>query len=133
MANCEEVSPRDQLRIAVQQICPVSGQKLGAHGTPLKVRVGKEIVFLCCRGCLNGKVNDQHWRRIHANFARAQQKCPVMNRPLPKNPKWVIVEGHIIYVCCPPCTEKITADPETYLRKVDALYTASLQARQGPQ
>ena len=32
---------RDQLRIAVQRICPISGNKLGANGAPLKVKVGQ--------------------------------------------------------------------------------------------
>ena len=32
-----EQQRRDDLKIAVQKICPVSGQKLGAHGKPIKV------------------------------------------------------------------------------------------------
>jgi hypothetical protein len=129
LASGQELSQRDRLRIAVQEICPVSGHKLGEHGSPVKVRVGKETVFLCCQGCLKGKINPQHWATIHANFARAQGQCPVMDHPLPANPKWTLVEGQIIYVCCPSCIKKITADPKTYLGKVDELYSASLQAR----
>ena len=121
---------RDQLRIAVQGICPISGQKLGSMGTPIKVKVGKETVFVCCRGCLQKQINPQHWATIHANFAKAQRICPVMKHELPKNPKWTIVEGQIFYVCCPPCTKKIAADPKAYLQKLDELYTASLRARQ---
>ena len=120
----------DQLHIAVQAICPTSGEKLGAHGQPIKVKVGKETVFLCCQGCLKRKINPQHWATIHTNFAKAQRICPVMKHELPKKPKWTIVEGQIVYVCCQPCTKKIAADPKTFLRKVDELYTASLQARQ---
>jgi hypothetical protein len=126
-AGAQELSAGDRVRIAVQGICPVSGQKLGEHGIPLEVRVGKETVFLCCRGCLKGKINPKHWGTIHANFARAQGQCPVMNQPLPPNPKWTIVEGQIIYVCCPSCIKKITADPKTYLRKVEEFHSASLQ------
>ena len=129
-ASAQELSQHDQIHIAVQEICPVSGQKLGDHGAPLKVKVGEEALFVCCRGCLNGKqVNPQHWATIHANFAKAQRICPIMKKELPANPKWTVVEGQIVYVCCPPCIQKINADPETYLKKVDALYSASLQAR----
>ena len=53
-----------------------------------------------------------------------------MKKELPANPKWTIVEGQIVYVCCPPCTKKIVADPETHLRAIDELYVASLRARQ---
>lgn len=121
-------SQHDQLRIAAQQICPVTGAKLGSHGTPVKVTVGqqKEEVFLCCKGCLKGQLDANHWKTIHANFAKTQAKCPVMGHDLPENPKWTIVDGQIIYVCCPPCTKKIAAEKEKYLTKVDELYVKSL-------
>ncbi len=109
--------------MAVQEICPVSGQQLGAHGKPIKVKIGEEQLFLCCRGCLQQKVNPEHWATIHANFAKAQAKCPVMDKPLPDKPKWTIVEGQIVYICCPPCAKKLAADPKTYLQKVDELYS----------
>ncbi len=51
-----------------------------------------------------------------------------MKHELPDNPKWTIVEGQIVYVCCPPCTEKIAAEPALFLKQVDELYLASLQA-----
>lgn len=129
----QELSQRDQLRVTVQEICPISGQQLGSMGTPIKVQVGKETVFLCCKGCLQKQINPQHWATIHANFAKAQRICPVMKHELPKNPKWTIVEGQIVYVCCPPCTKKIVAAPKKYLQDVDKLYLAALEARQSPR
>lgn len=131
-ADQEQVK-RDQIRVAVQEICPSSGNKLGEHGAPIKVKVGEETVFLCCQGCLKSKINPQHWATIHANFAKAQRICPIMKKELPANPKWTIVEGQIVYVCCPPCTEKIAGDPKTHLRKIDELYLASLRSRQNPR
>lgn len=133
ISTAQELSRRDQLKAAVQQICPVSGNQLGAHGQPLKVKIGQEEIFLCCKGCTKGQVKPQHWATIHANFATAQGICPVMKHELPKNAKWAIVQGQIFYVCCPPCIEKIEADPATYLRKLDELYSASLQANQRRQ
>lgn len=129
LASAQELSKSDQIHIAVQQICPISGQKLGEHGAPVKVKIGEEHLFVCCRGCLEGKdVNPQHWATIHANFAKAQRICPIMKKELPTRPKWTIVEGQIFYVCCPPCSEEIAADPETYLRKLDELYLSSLKS-----
>ena len=84
-------------------------------------------MFLCCKGCLKSKIDAKHWATIHANFAKAQVQCPVMKKTLPKNPKWTIVEGRIVYVCCPPCIKKIEANPKTYLKMVDELYAASLK------
>ena len=120
-----KLTKRDQLRVAAQKICPVSGQKLGSMGTPLKIKIGPEELFLCCKGCTTGQVNAKHWGTIHANFAAAQGQCPVMEKPLPKSPKWTIVNGQIVYICCPPCSKKIQADPKTYLTKLDALYAKS--------
>ena len=119
---------RDQIRITVQQICPISGTKLGDHGSPVKVKVGEEHVFVCCKQCLKKKIDTNHWATIHGNFAKAQKICPVMKHKLPKKPKWTIIKGQIVYVCCPPCTKKIEAKPESYLTKMDELYSASLKA-----
>ena len=127
--KAQQLSKRDRLKIATQEICPISGNKLGEHGSPLKVKVGKEAVFVCCKGCLQNKIDPKHWATIHANFAKAQQICPVMKHKLPKKPKWTIIEGQIVYVCCPPCTKKIQADPEKHLQQIDQLYTASLKAK----
>ena len=121
---------RDKIRVAVQGICPMTGAKLGSMGAPIKVRIGQEEIFLCCKGCLTKQVNPQHWATIHANFASHQAKCPVMNKALPKNPKWTIVNGQIVYICCPPCTKKLAAEPEKYLKMIDGYYLASLQAKQ---
>jgi YHS domain-containing protein len=131
-ADKEQIA-RDRLRTAVQKICPVSGNKLGEHGAPIKARIGKETVFLCCKACLQGKVDAEHWATIHANVASAQAKCPVMDKALPKNAKGTVVEGQMIFICCPPCAKKITANPKTYLQKVDQLYTASLKEKQPPK
>ena len=129
VVSAQELSKSDQIHIAVQQTCPISGQKLGEHGSPVKVKIGDERVFVCCKGCLQDKVNPEHWATIHANFAKAQRICPIMKKELPANPKWTIVEGQIFYVCCPPCTEKIAADPKAYLQKLDELYTVSLKRK----
>jgi YHS domain-containing protein len=122
-----EQAKRDQLLAAVQQICPVTGNKLGEHGTPVKVKIGKEEVFLCCKSCVKGKVEAKHWATIHSNFAKAQGSCPVMKKALPKNAKWTIVNGRVVYVCCPPCIKKIESEPEKYLKIVDQSYSASLK------
>ncbi|MFO0915902.1 MAG: hypothetical protein U0795_23285 [Pirellulales bacterium] len=128
-AWAQEPSKRDQIHIAVQEICPISGERLGEHGSPIKAKIGEENLYLCCKECLKGKVNTKHWAKIHANFAKAQGICPVMRKELPTKAKWTIVKGQIVYVCCPPCTKKIAADPDTFLQLVDELYDESIQDR----
>ncbi|MBM4090669.1 MAG: hypothetical protein FJ276_14795 [Planctomycetes bacterium] len=129
VAPAQSPSPRENLHITVQKICPISGETLGQRGQPVKVRIDEETVYLCCKACLKNEVNPRHWITIHANIAKAQRICPVMKHELPDNPKWTIVEGQIIFVCCPPCIPKIEADPATYRRQVDQLYEKSLKDR----
>ena len=126
----KEAQRAAEIRMTVQAICPVSGQKLGGHGKPVAVKIGEEEVYLCCKGCAKGKVDAKHWATIHANFAKAQGICPVMGHALPKDAKWTIVHGRIVYVCCPPCIKKIEAGPDPYLKKVDELYAASLEKKE---
>ena len=132
--SAKEVQQKhDQRHSAVQAICPMTGNKLGEHGPPVKVKIGEEEIFLCCKACLKKPVNTKYWATIHANFAKAQGICPVMKNKLPKNPKWAVVNGAIVYVCCPPCIKKLNAEPVKYLRDVDALYAASLKKKHKPE
>lgn len=118
----------ETLHQAVQQICPVSGQRLGDHGPPVRVLVGEQQqeIFLCCKSCLDKQIDPGHWATIHANMAKAQQICPVMKNPLPAKAAWQIVGGRVVFVCCPPCLDKIAAKPKPYLAAIDELYAESL-------
>jgi hypothetical protein len=58
----------DRAGIERQQVCPVTGGKLGAMGTPIKVLVGDQPIYLCCKGCL-GKVQ----KNPDAYFAKAAE------------------------------------------------------------
>jgi YHS domain-containing protein len=46
-----KLSPADRELAEKQKVCPVSGEPLGAMGTPYKVTVKDREVFLCCPGC----------------------------------------------------------------------------------
>jgi YHS domain-containing protein len=46
-----QLSPEDRAAAEEQQICPVSGAKLGSMDKPYKVTVKGREVFLCCDGC----------------------------------------------------------------------------------
>lgn len=51
--------PAPDRQQAVQQaICPVSDQKLGTMGTPLKIEAEGQSVFLCCEGCKDKFLDD---------------------------------------------------------------------------
>jgi hypothetical protein len=45
------LSDADRAAADKQRVCPVSGAVLGSMGTPYKVTVKDQTVFLCCPGC----------------------------------------------------------------------------------
>ncbi len=51
-AALAKLSPQDRTAAELQRFCPVLTQnKLGSMGTPVKVNVKGESIFLCCAGC----------------------------------------------------------------------------------
>lgn len=127
------LSPSDQLLATVQEICPVSGEKLGSMGELIKIQVDGETAFLCCDGCKGQAINREHWTAIQANMAKAQKICPVMKRELPENASSTVVNGRRFFVCCPPCSKKIAADPATYTAIVDEKYKAYVHDAAAPE
>lgn len=122
-----ELTDADRQLIAVQKICPVTGEALGSMGEPVKVRVGEQVAFLCCKGCQGRELNAEHWSTIQTRMAQAQGICPVMEKPVDTSMKSTVVNGQQIFVCCPPCIAKIQADIEGSLRKVNASYASFLK------
>ena len=125
-----KLSAQDRLRIEIQQICPVSGKPLGSMGDPIKVRLGEQSAFVCCQGCTSGPVAPEHWARVQNNLAEAQGTCPIMDKPVDGTMKFTVVEGQPIFVCCPPCIEKIQADPKVALAHVQSHYAQTVKERQ---
>jgi membrane fusion protein, copper/silver efflux system len=45
------LSAEDRALAEKQKVCPVTGEVLGAMGTPPALTVEGRKVFLCCKGC----------------------------------------------------------------------------------
>jgi hypothetical protein len=121
---------RERLRFTVQAICPVSGESLTSHAKPVKMTAPetKEVLYVCCKDCLKSKPDAKYLDIIRSNFAKAQGHCLVMtDNEVSEKSKHGIVEGHAVFVCCPPCIKKMTAAPEKFLAMLDDLYEASLK------
>lgn len=50
--NLSKLSTPDQALAEAQQLCPIQGKRLGSMGSPVKVILKGQPVFLCCGGCL---------------------------------------------------------------------------------
>jgi len=116
----------ERLLVAAQKICPVSGKDLTSMGGPIRAKVGERTVYLCCKGCFKSKIDAKHAAQVEKNLIAAQGKCPIMGKQLPVDPKSIVVEGRKIFVCCPPCTEKIKADSKTHLVTVNKFLAENL-------
>lgn len=123
---------RERLSIAVQAICPVTGEPLTGHAKPVKMVLAesKEVLYVCCEDCVKEKPNAKHLETIRRNLARAQGTCLVMSdNEISEKSKSTIVDGRFVYVCCPPCSKKMNADPEKFLRTLDDRYEAALKKK----
>lgn len=50
-ASLSDLSRADRALAERQKTCPVTGKKLGSMGTPRRVEISGQVVFLCCKGC----------------------------------------------------------------------------------
>jgi YHS domain-containing protein len=126
----------DAAAIAEQKLCPVMDEPLGGMGPPLKVTGLGRDVFLCCKGCL--KFLEQEPKKylaklpplpgptvakatqVDTQFVAAQKLCPVMDEPLDAmgGPYKTVVDGRVVYLCCPGCAKKLHATPAVFLQKL---------------
>jgi hypothetical protein len=120
----------DELMIAAQKICPVSGEALGEMGAPFKTQIGDQTFFLCCKDCVGKPIPKENLEKVTANLMAAQGVCPVSGKPLPKDAPSVIVDHRQVFACCKMCPAKIQADPAKYIAKVDELIEKNLRDQQ---
>lgn len=77
-AEAVELSADDKAAAEKQGICPVTGEKLFGHGTPVKVTVKDRSVFLCCQPCeeaLKGDP-DKYLAKLEAPAAAPPAETP---------------------------------------------------------
>ena len=57
-AALAKLSPEDRQLAEAQKTCPVSGEPLGSMGTPDKLTLNGEPVFICCKSCQKAAESD---------------------------------------------------------------------------
>ncbi|HEY2785734.1 MAG TPA: hypothetical protein VGJ05_12260 [Fimbriiglobus sp.] len=57
-ANLAKLSPEDRKIAEAQKVCPMTGDKLGEMGTPIKLTLKGQTVFVCCNSCVKGAEKD---------------------------------------------------------------------------
>ncbi|MBI1291668.1 hypothetical protein GC173_10560 [bacterium] len=111
--------------------CVVSGEKLGSMGDPIiKLQGGREVRF-CCEGCVGMFDNGPEKYLAKADeIIIEQQKA---HYPLdycvidtgesvsgnPEKDSFSVVGNRLFIYCCPPCDEKVRAEPAKYIEILD--------------
>jgi hypothetical protein len=64
-----KLSPEDRALAEAQRVCPKSGMRLGSMGTPVKLMLKGEPVFICCSSCKEevDKDPDAALKKVGAN------------------------------------------------------------------
>ena len=50
-AALDKLSPDERASVERQKVCPITGMPLGSMGTPVKIELKGQTVWLCCAGC----------------------------------------------------------------------------------
>lgn len=119
-------------------VCPVSGEKLGAMGDPIQINYeGRDIRF-CCAGCPKQFKADpaKFIAKIDALMIEQQKKfyalrtCPVTGSELGSmgDPIDKIHNNRLVRYCCAGCEKTFTEDPSKYIAKLDAAVVAKQSA-----
>lgn len=140
-----KLTEADRPYIARQGVCPVMDVKLGDHGTPIKLVVNGQPLYVCCKGCIDKvQMNPETYlgklagpksasrpaqgqpRVVVAKTTSADQSkisaqrlCPVMDQRLGGHgtPIKLLVDGRPLFVCCRGCIKKVERSPDHYVRK----------------
>lgn len=55
-ANIDQLPATERALAAAQEVCPITGARLGSMGKPHRMEIQGQVFFLCCEGCA-GQVN----------------------------------------------------------------------------
>ncbi|HKB02704.1 MAG TPA: hypothetical protein VKD90_10820 [Gemmataceae bacterium] len=72
-AELDKLPPEDRALAEQQKFCAESTEsRLGSMGVPIKLMVKGEPVFICCKGCEDGVMQDQDKALARAKELRAK-------------------------------------------------------------
>lgn len=145
-ANLAKLGPDDAQLAGAQGFCPIMAKnRLGVLGSPIKVMLKNQVVFVCCESCAKKAVANPDATlaslvtikakmaeaEISASLAKltpedrrlaeAQGFCPVMtgNRlGVMGAPVKIMVNGQPVFLCCAGCRMRALANPDRTLALV---------------
>jgi hypothetical protein len=153
-ANLEKLAPDDRDVAQEQKYCAVETKKrLGDMGTPIKLIIDDEPVFLCCKGCEKTAKQDtkQTLARVkELKIQTALEQLDPADRKLAKEQKYcainsedrlgsmgapvkVMVKDQPVFLCCGGCRKAALKDPDKTLASVNKLKAANAAKAANPE
>ncbi len=85
-ANLAKLKPEDRKLAEAQKFCAIQTKnRLGAMGTPIKITVKDQPVFLCCNGCVSkAQANPDKTLASVAALVKANKKDDSKKQPTDK-------------------------------------------------
>ncbi len=98
--------------------CPIMGKPVSGQ---LFVETPRGRIYVCCKSC-NQPVLDDVQKAIETAYPVVKKAnlttCPIMGDPISQGSPTVTVQGVEIEVCCEDCLERVRADDQIVLAKV---------------
>jgi hypothetical protein len=97
-AERTKLSPEDRKLVEAQEFCVVqTDERLGSMGSPIKLIIEGQPVFLCCKACSRKATSDPEktLKTLEENKARAKAKPLTGSRFVPSLPvRWIVASVH---------------------------------------
>jgi hypothetical protein len=145
-ANLAKLAPEDRKAAEAQKFCAIQTKnRLGSMGTPVKITVKGQPVFLCCSMCVSKaqaspdktlasvadlkqettiQVNLDKLKPEDRKLAAAQKFCAVETKNRLGSmgtPVRITIKDKPVFLCCDDCVAKAQASPEKTLAAVASL------------
>lgn len=115
-------APKTPKELKPQTLCPVMGKPIDSTAY---TDIQGQRVYHCCPMCSKKLIADPdaYFKKAAADgilFENIQINCPVSGEELEDSAIFTDFEGRRIYFCCNKCEKSFKADPQKYLKKMDA-------------
>lgn len=127
---------KDQTPFYPLTTCIISGESLAEDGKDIAVNYvyRNRLIRFCCAGCIKDFLRDPEVALGTLDAAVAGQQreryplntCPVSGEPLGSmgEPYEVVVNNHLVRLCCAGCEEQLRSQPLKYLTTLDEAWKA---------
>lgn len=149
-----ELPEADRKLALAQRYCPVTNERLGSMGAPIKLNFDRGSVFVCCQGCEEQAKADEKATLARVDrlkkIAAAMSKLTLEDRSVAESQRFCAVKtkgelgsmgppvrflagNDVVYLCCAGCERAAKAKPQAALKAAQQLQEERRQSRETPE